>query len=315
MRKPNEEVVGASLIPGPMPSKRSILLALGLGLILASEISWAQQSSQDASNQGTTVTAISAGSGSVSSNQDSSSGDQINCQSLPGFEELTRAVKKVVVPGDKKANGGLGNPMWATVVDRSGTICLVTRSGEKPGDQWPGSRGVSAAKAYTANAFSLPGFALSTANLYWPSQPDNSLYGLESSNALNGEALHEGPPSSWGTQDDPLRGQRIGGATVFAGGLALYNSDGKIVGALGLSGDQSCTDHVIAWKIRHQLNLDNVAAGVTDAKNDNIIFDITEDPASGRLKSASGFGHPECSPRAKTLAQDFPNTHPTGPEK
>jgi uncharacterized protein GlcG (DUF336 family) len=45
----------------------------------------------------------------------------------------------------------------------------------------------------------------------------------------------------------------IGGIIVFGGGLALYAPNGKLIGGLGLSGDTSCTDHVIAWKVRHQL--------------------------------------------------------------
>jgi hypothetical protein len=28
-----------------------------------------------------------------------------------------------------------------------------------------------------------------------------------------------------------------------------------------VSGDSSCTDHVVAWKIRHELGLDNVPGG------------------------------------------------------
>jgi hypothetical protein len=56
-------------------------------------------------------------------------------------------------------------------------------------------------------------------------------------------------------------GQAIGGIIVFGGGLALYSPQGKIVGGLGLSGDTSCTDHVIAWKVRHELHLDAVPMG------------------------------------------------------
>jgi hypothetical protein len=48
---------------------------------------------------------------------------------------------------------------------------------------------------------------------------------------------------------------------VFGGGLALYNSEGVLVGAIGVSGDTSCADHNIAWRTRHALNLDFVPAG------------------------------------------------------
>jgi hypothetical protein len=32
----------------------------------------------------------------------------------------------------------------------------------------------------------------------------------------------------------------------------------------------------VAWKVRHALNLDNVPAGVSPTKDDNIVHDITE---------------------------------------
>lgn len=240
---------------------------------------------------------------------------QPECGPLPSHQTLSQALKEIVTPGDTDTNGGLGNHMWATVVDRSGAICAVVYSGESFGQQWPGSRGISAEKAFTANAYSLSGFALSSANLFWPSKPGNSLYGLELGNPVHEEALYQGPASAWGRPDDPLVNQRIGGTIVFAGGLALYNADGDLVGALGLSGDQSCTDHIIAWKVRHHLNLDNVPAGVSKAGNDNIIFDLTVDPASGREKSASGYGHPSCGPTAKEIANNLGEKFPTGPEE
>jgi Haem degrading protein HbpS-like len=47
-------------------------------------------------------------------------------------------------------------------------------------------------------------------------------------------------------------GQRGGGANVFGGGLAVYRN-GVRVGGLGVSGDTSCTDHMVAWRVRHAL--------------------------------------------------------------
>jgi hypothetical protein len=82
------------------------------------------------------------------------------------FAQLQAALQSAVAAG----NGGLGFPMWATIVDRDGVVCLVAKSGAA-GAQWPGSRVISAQKANTANAFSLPGFALSTANLFSATQP------------------------------------------------------------------------------------------------------------------------------------------------
>lgn len=68
--------------------------------------------------------------------------------------------------------------MWATIVDRDGVVKTVAFSGSNRGEQWPGSRIISAQKSNTANAFSLPELALSTANLFSAVQPGGSLYGL-----------------------------------------------------------------------------------------------------------------------------------------
>ncbi|MCP3999671.1 MAG: heme-binding protein, partial [Gammaproteobacteria bacterium] len=163
---------------------------------------------------------------------------------------------------------------------------------------------ISAQKANTANAFSLPGLALSTANLFAITQPDGSLFGLQHSNPVNTEVAYRGPSENIGTINDPMVGYKIGGVNVFGGGLALYDSNGKILGAIGVSGDSACADHNIAWKLRHKLNLDYVPKGVSPTQDDNIVYDITEGV------SASGWGHSECSPDAAKIAVELPKTHP-----
>ncbi len=192
------------------------------------------------------------------------------------------------------------------------TVCEVAFSGKERGDQWPGSRVIAAQKANTANAFSLDGLALSTANLYSAVQPGGSLFGLQESNPVDPSVAYRGPSQSYGKPNDPMVGRKIGGVNVFGGGLALYNKEGKIVGGLGVSGDTSCTDHIIAWKIRHALNLDNVPAGVSPTHDDNIIYDIAPD-ANGHAVSAGGFGHPQCDTNAVAIATNLPITHPIGP--
>ncbi len=97
-----------------------------------------------------------------------------------------------------------------------------------------------------------------------------------------------GDPQKFGQPDDPLVGKPIGGVIVFGGGLALYDKNGKIVGALGVSGDTSCADHVVAWKTRQALGLNAVPMGVAPGPSDNLIFDIQNGVSS------SGFGHPAC---------------------
>jgi uncharacterized protein GlcG (DUF336 family) len=215
-------------------------------------------------------------------------------------ETLQKALRTVVA----EPNGGFGLQMWATVVDRDGVVKVVAYSGSSRGDQWPGSRVISAQKANTANAFSLPGLALSTANLFTATQPGGSLYGLQHSNPVDTSVAYGGDSNAIGTAKDPMVGRKIGGVNVFGGGLPLYDSTGAIVGAVGVSGDSSCADHNIAWKLRHALVLDYVPGGVSPTGDDNIVNDI----AGGT--SASGWGHPTTTPEAAAIAKALPQTHP-----
>jgi Haem-degrading len=192
-------------------------------------------------------------------------------------------------------NGGLGFPMWLTLVDGSGVVCAVVNS-LAPGqdvtsDIWLGSRVISAQKANTANDFSTGKLALSTANLYAATQPGGSLYGLQASNPVDVSIAYVGSASSYGTGSDPLVGKKIGGVNVFGGGLALY-SNGHKIGAIGVSGDTSCTDHVVAWKVRAQSPYANVPMNASGF--DAMLQDITPNPYGGTGISASGFGHPTC---------------------
>src|SRR3954469_16731416 len=227
------------------------------------------------------IASVALASTNVRANDEKS--DQGLCTGMPSQAQLQAALKAVVDVGGTN-NSGFGLNMWATTVNRDGEVCAVAFSGQDRGDQWPGSRVISAQKANTANAFSLPHLALSTANLYSAVQPGGTLFGLQHSNPVDTDAAYKGPSENYGKQNDPLVGKKIGGVNVFGGGLALYNSAGKLVGALGVSGDTSCADHVIAWKVRHALNLDNVPAGVSATHDDNMVHDISED-AHGHLAS------------------------------
>lgn len=219
---------------------------------------------------------------------------------LPTYDEVQTSLKKVVA----EKNGGFGLNMWATIVDRDGVVKVVTFSGKDRGDQWPGSRVISAQKANTANAFSLPGLALSTANLFTATQSGGSLFGLQFSNPVDTTVAYGGDGEKIGLKNDPMIGKKIGGVNVFGGGLALYNKEGKLVGALGVSGDSSCADHNIAWKLRAELKLDYVPTGVSDEKNDNIVYDIENGVSKG------GWGHPACAEESTTIAQSLSKTFP-----
>jgi len=232
-----------------------------------------------------------------------------DCNALPNHAALLAAVDAAI-----GGNGGLGFEMWATIVDRDGIVCAIAFSGGDRDDQWPGSRVISAQKANTANAFSLAGLALSTANLYSAVQPGGTLFGLQESNPVNPAVAYGGNATDYGQSNDPMVGKKIGGVNVFGGGLALYDKHrGKIsiVGGLGVSGDTSCTDHIVAWRIRDDLDLDFVPGGVSPTSDDNIIHDITVD-SNGHSASAGGFGHPTCDTTATTVAAGLPTSFPIG---
>src|ERR1700746_3441171 len=162
------------------------------------------------------------------------------CVGLPAHA----ALKSALTAARDQPNGGFNLDMWATVVNRDGIVCAVAFTGTNRGSQWPGSRVISAQKANTANAFSLDssssssgkgqaaGLALSTANLFTAVQPGGSLFGLQESNPVDTIVAYMGPPSSYGTTDDPMVGNRIGGVNVFGGGLALYATNKVIVGGV-----------------------------------------------------------------------------------
>jgi uncharacterized protein GlcG (DUF336 family) len=239
--------------------------------------------------------------------------DLSSCKGLPSQAALQAALTNAVA----QDNGGLGFNMWATIVANDGTVCAVAVTGGSLTSQWLGSRVISAQKANTANDFNIGNdgrkgaFALSTANLYSAVQPGGSLYGLQHSNPVDPQIAYFGNSDLFGTAHDPLVGNRVGGVNVFGGGLGLYQTNGVKVGGVGVSGDTSCTDHWIAWRVRNTLQLDHLgtvggpaAAFAGDTTHpDNIIFDFTTTAAGGilnpgpngtQVSSKSGFGHPTC---------------------
>ena len=190
-------------------------------------------------------------------------------------------------------NGGIFKPnrMWSAIVDRDGNLCSIINTDRTNGDAWPGSRAIAIAKAETANDFSNSALALSTANLYAATQPGGSLYGLNNSNPFN--PVFNGPiaPGLPGRQGGP--GGVPGGIITFGGGVALY-SGGQVVGGLGVSGDSSCADHAIAYRMRRSAGFDAIPAGVGFGGTDNIDYA----PAG---QSPTGFQQPHCFP------QDIPS--------
>jgi uncharacterized protein GlcG (DUF336 family) len=191
-----------------------------------------------------------------------------SCQ-IPSDTVSNLQAQLAIVVQEPDQNGGLFKPnrMWSAVVDRVGTLCSVIVTG----DAWPGSRSIAIAKATTANSFSNDALALSTANLYAPTQPGGSLYGLNDSNPFN---------PGFQPQDTGI-GFVPGGIITFGGGVALY-SGGKVIGGLGVSGDTSCADHAISYRMRHRAGLDETP------NSDNIAYLAPGEP------SDTGFDQPHC---------------------
>lgn len=212
------------------------------------------------------VLGLLLGSGMLASNVASAACSDVS------FSQLQNAANNVLAANN---TGGFGLNMWVTMVDETGMVCNVVNTGTKGAAagnaQWLGSRVISAQKANTANAFSFDkspatsavsggAVSISSGALYAAVQPGGSLFGLQESNPVNATFAYLGSPNQYGTASDPLRFQRIGGVNVFGGGIALFKA-GKKIGAIGVSGDTSCTDHAFAWKVRDALGFAFTGAG------------------------------------------------------
>lgn len=109
--------------------------------------------------------------------------------------------------------------MHIIVVDRAGEV-IGRRSMD---DAWGGSVAIAKSKAYTAVAYSSDENALTTRSLGALTQPGGPLWNIGNSNATGGNP----------------------GLIEFPGGVPLYK-DGKLVGAIGVSGDGVEQDENVA---------------------------------------------------------------------
>jgi uncharacterized protein GlcG (DUF336 family) len=194
-----------------------------------------------------------------------------NCEGLPSSSELRKLLNDAAQTD--KPIGGLfeGTRMWAAVVNRNGEFCAANTSTGDRTHVWPGSQAIAKSKAYTANAFSLDDFALSTARLYTFTQPGHSLWSLGQSNLFDTNFLN----APGRANDD--RGDISGGLIFFGGGVPLYHN-GRIIGGLGVSGDTSCADHEIAKRVRDLAGLNPAGGKLAD----DIVY------------ATSVFAHPVC---------------------
>jgi len=208
---------------------------------------------------------------------DSPATSRTGCDLSPG---IIGKIQRQLGPTTRQpdANGGIFKPnrMWSAIVDRDGSLCSIINTNASNGDAWPGSREIAIAKAETANDFSNSALALSTANLYAPTQPGGSLFGLNNSNPFNPEFREGRPPA-----------RNPGGIITFGGGVALYDPKGTVIGGLGVSGDTSCADHAIAYRMRKAAGFDHIPGGVAPGNTDNIIYAPTG-------HTPTGYEQPHC---------------------
>jgi len=116
---------------------------------------------------------------------------------------------RVIMAAEKKAQE-IGQPMNIAVVDEGGNLKAHVRMD----NAWIGSIDISINKAFTSRAFDIE-----TKELAKHSQSGGQFFGIHVSNH--------------------------GRVMIFAGGVPLRR-DGKVVGAIGVSGGSGDQDHAVA---------------------------------------------------------------------
>lgn len=117
--------------------------------------------------------------------------------------------RAIIAAAEKKAEE-IGQPMNIAVADAGGNLIAHVRMD----NAWLGSIDISIKKAWTSRAFDI-----TTKDLADNSQSGDQFFGIHASN--NGKVM------------------------IFAGGIPL-KKDGKVVGAIGVSGGSGEQDHSVA---------------------------------------------------------------------
>ena len=117
--------------------------------------------------------------------------------------------RKIIAAAEKKAEE-IGQPMNIAVADAGGNLVAHVRMD----NAWLGSIDISIKKAWTSRAFDI-----TTKDLADNSQSGDQFFGIHASN--NGKVM------------------------IFAGGIPL-KKDGRVVGAIGVSGGSGEQDHAVA---------------------------------------------------------------------
>ena len=115
----------------------------------------------------------------------------------------------IIAAAEKKADE-IGQPMNIAVADAGGNLVAHVRMD----NAWIGSVDISIKKAWTSRAFDI-----TTKDLADNSQSGDQFFGIHASND--------------------------GRVMIFAGGIPL-RKDGKVVGAIGVSGGSGEQDHTVA---------------------------------------------------------------------
>jgi uncharacterized protein GlcG (DUF336 family) len=125
-------------------------------------------------------------------------------------KQVTLAAAQAMIEAARKHAEKIRVPMNIAVVDDGANLVAFARMD----GGWLGSIDISQDKAFTARAFDMP-----TKELAKMSQPGEPLFGITASND--------------------------GRVVIFAGGIPL-NVDGRVVGAVGVSGGRPDQDHEVA---------------------------------------------------------------------
>lgn len=125
-------------------------------------------------------------------------------------ETITLAdARRIIAAAEKKAEE-IGQPMNIAIADAGGNLVAHVRMD----GAWIGSIDISINKAFTARAFDI-----TTKDLAANSQSGDQFFGIHVSNH--------------------------GRVMIFAGGIPL-KKDGKVIGAIGVSGGSGDQDHAVA---------------------------------------------------------------------
>ena len=125
-------------------------------------------------------------------------------------EDLTLEAAERIVAAAKKKAAEIKTKMDIAVVDAGGNLKAFVRMD----GAWLGSIDIAQRKARTARWFDM-----NTGEIGKLSQPGGPLFGIEHSN---------------------------GGLITFPGGVPLKNTQGEVVGAIGVSGSSVENDHTVA---------------------------------------------------------------------